>query len=427
MRWKNIDNTWYRLLLRGEFGIEKESLRVDAQGYLAATSHPDISDSRISRDFSESQVEFISGVYDSLSEACDEICSLQAAVSGAIADRAVGREYMWTYSNPPLYHEEGNIRIAEFEGEKESKTTYREYLAEKYGKSKMLFSGVHLNYSMPTEFFDFLFAQLDGENKTDARSEWYVRLADVLMSDSWLIVALTSASPVAEEFFLRELHVPKEEWDGYASFRNSAYGYWNLFTPELSYRDFSSYLRSIERYVADGAVSSIQELYYPIRLKPRGENTLENLSKNGVNHVELRMLDLNPMCCAGVAKRDLIFIHLLIAYRTAELLSGDREFGGMFTSDSERVALHKQAARFAFWEEQKECKKYACELIGKMRSFYQAYVEDEKNDIPKDYPIFNVLDFEEEKILHPDMRYASQIRKRYGADYIGMRMKEILE
>ena len=142
---QEINRKLYRHLLNGEFGIEKESLRVDAQGRLASTSHPKGLNARISRDFSEGQVEFISGVYDNLKEACDEICNLQCMVEAAILDRREGAEYMWTYSNPPLYQTEQNIRIAEFEGYKEVKTTYREYLAEKYGKVKMLFSGVHLN------------------------------------------------------------------------------------------------------------------------------------------------------------------------------------------------------------------------------------------------------------------------------------------
>ncbi len=423
---QEINRKLYRHLLNGEFGIEKESLRVDAQGRLASTSHPKGLNAQISRDFSEGQVEFISGVYDNLKEACDEICNLQCMVEAAILDRREGAEYMWTYSNPPLYQTEQNIRIAEFEGYKEVKTTYREYLAEKYGKVKMLFSGVHLNYSMPREFFETLLEKVPGKTLAWLKSEWYVRLCSVLMSDSWLIVALTAASPVADETFLKGLFVPKEEWNDYASFRNSKYGYWNLFCPGLAYTDFASYLESVAGYVKRKEISSIQELYYPIRLKPAGENTYENLKENGVNHIELRMLDLNPMCCSGVARRDLVFIHLLIAYRSAEILKNWRDWK-QDMADEERILLHQKAARFSFWEENKAYQKRAYDLIQDMKRFFRIYEKDRDVFLPEEYAVFDVLDFEEEKILNPNRRYANQLRQKYKDDYIGARMREILE
>lgn len=443
MKSKGTNENLYRYLLHGEFGIEKESLRVDAKGRLASSAHPEGLSDRISRDFSEGQVEFISGVYDNLEEACDEICDLQCIVEGAILDRPDGGEYVWTYSNPPLFEREQNIRIAEFSGEKKEKTTYREYLAEKYGKVKMLFSGVHFNYSMPEPFFALLSKKAADQNMSKLKSGWYLKIADVLMSDSWLIVALTSASPAADPGFLKGLGVPEEEWESYASFRNSPYGYWNLFLPELSYADFDSYINSIVRYEREGFICSVQELYYPIRLKPAGENSLEALREKGVNHIELRMLDLNPMCCAGVARRDLIFIHLLIAYRTAELLQVWDDAEALKRPDAfslqedfmrkdlrgplserERLMLHRTASEIRFWEENPEYKRRALALLEDMRRFYAEY-EKKGNYIPKDYRIPEVIEFERQKILCPDQRYSTQIRKKYQPDYIGVRMKEI--
>ncbi len=40
MNVQEVDKKIFRNLLRGEFGIEKESLRVGADGYLASTAHP---------------------------------------------------------------------------------------------------------------------------------------------------------------------------------------------------------------------------------------------------------------------------------------------------------------------------------------------------------------------------------------------------
>ncbi len=425
MNVQEVDKKIFRNLLRGEFGIEKESLRVGADGYLASTAHPKIRRKGISRDFGESQVEFISGVYTSLQDACIEICALQEIVERAVYTRPEGKEYVWTYSNPPLYPGEDSIRIAEFSGAKKQKTTYRQYLAEKYGKVKMLFSGVHLNFSMPEEFFTLLHKKAPDLPKKRLKSEWYLKLCDVLMSDSWLLVALTAASPVAERQFWDGLNVREDERDAYASLRNSQYGYWNHFTPELSYVDFPSYLESMDAYVRRNEIESIQELYYPIRLKPAGENTLANLKKNGVSHIELRMLDLNPMCCAGVAKRDLIFIHLLIAYRSAKLLWGGQTKEAP-QPDKERIKLHKTAASQTFWEDYPSKKAYAQSLIADMKAFYKDYEKQPDSYVPHDYAALEVLAFEESKLSNPKKRYADQLLSLYADGYMRARMWETM-
>ena len=55
-----LENNLDRKLIRSNFGLEKENLRVDSNGKLALTKHPEIfkeDNPYIKRDFSESQVE----------------------------------------------------------------------------------------------------------------------------------------------------------------------------------------------------------------------------------------------------------------------------------------------------------------------------------------------------------------------------------
>ena len=94
-----------------------------------------------------------------------------------------------------------------------------------------------------------------------------------------------------------------------ASPRCSKIGYWNDFDPLLDYENLQSYVKSIESYVAQGQLKEAAELYYPVRLKPKGENTLERLKNYGVDHIELRMLDLNPLEPVGIRREDLKFLH----------------------------------------------------------------------------------------------------------------------
>lgn len=93
----------------------------------------------------------------------------------------------------------------------------------------------------------------------------------------------------------------------YASARCSEIGYWNYFVPILKYNDLQSYVDS-------GQVKAPAELYYPVRLKPIGENSLEHLTESVIHHIELRMLDLNPLDPAEIKKEDIHFLHYFIIY-----------------------------------------------------------------------------------------------------------------
>ena len=63
-----------RLLLQGNFGLEKESLRVLRNGSFSHTPHPfPLSETHIVRDFCENQTEINTSVYDSPDGAVDAL------------------------------------------------------------------------------------------------------------------------------------------------------------------------------------------------------------------------------------------------------------------------------------------------------------------------------------------------------------------
>ena len=71
-----LANKLTELVFQGEFGLEKENLRVDEEGRLALTPHPDelghkLKNPYITTDFSESQVEMVTPVCGSIEEAYD--------------------------------------------------------------------------------------------------------------------------------------------------------------------------------------------------------------------------------------------------------------------------------------------------------------------------------------------------------------------
>ncbi len=317
----------------GKFGIERETLRTDSHGRLAQTPHPFGNDKHITRDFCENQIELVTPVCSSVDEAVSALAELDKR---ARAELAKNGESIWLYSNPPHFGSEDEIPIADFTGDHSSKRAYREVLEKKYGKKLMLFSGIHFNFSFAEEFLREL--NTAGEDFAGFRNSLYLRLYKQLMAHSWLLVLLTAASPYYDA------SLDKDGKSGivigeYASLRNSRRGYWNKFLPILDHRTLRTFTGSIKKHIITGSLYSASELYLPVRLKPKGANTLENLAANGVDHIELRMFDLDPSSPLGIDSRNLGFAHLLMLY-----LLSKPDFD--FTPELQEKAVreHKNAA-----------------------------------------------------------------------------------
>lgn len=325
--------TKHPFFYQGQFGMERETLRVDADGRLAQTPHP-FDDENITRDFCENQIEIITPVCSSIDEMLDAMAALDRKAREKLASQG---ERIWLYSNPPQIRSEQEIPVANFTGSASNKRHYREFLERRYGKRLMLFSGIHFNFSFHETFLHSLH---DGAGDYAAwRDRLYLRLYQQLCRHSWLLVLLTAASP----WYDRSLDA-----DGlsgavrspYASIRSSERGYWNEFIPILRHESLADFCDSIQFYVDRGLLYSASELYLPVRLKPRGENALERL-REGVSHIELRMFDLNPLEPLGISREDLEFAHLLmlwLLHLPEETYSPERQ--------REAVAAHRNAARY---------------------------------------------------------------------------------
>lgn len=303
-----IFNTTNARLLSGTFGLERETLRVTAEGSMAQSPHPFPNDPHIVKDFCENQAEINTGVHDTAQGAIDELSKHSKRLTEELDKRG---ERLWLYSNPPAIKSADDIPVAVYEGDRQDKHHYRLYLAEKYGKYKMTLSGIHVNYSLSEEMLQSGFTHSSRGDFVQFKNHAYLRLAQGLLEYGWLINLLLSASPVCDGSYFSPDRLGETVVTDYASIRCGKEGYWNNFTPILYYGDILEYAGSIQRYLSSGTLAGVGELYYPIRLKPKGANRLDNLVQNGVNHIELRNIDINPFAKSGLDVRDLQFIELL--------------------------------------------------------------------------------------------------------------------
>src|SRR6267378_60089 len=221
-------------------GIEKESLRVRPDGTLAQTPHPQalgsaLTHPHITTDFSESQLELITGVHASVESCLEELTQIHQTVY-----RHIGEELLWCASMPCHLPSDHLIPIGRYgiSNVGRAKTVYRLGLAHRYGRRMQAISGIHYNFSLP--------------GVTD---EQYFGLIRNFRRESWLLLYLFGASPAVCSSFVagcnHELQ-PLSEDTLYLPFATSLrmgrLGYQSDAQSSLavSYNDLKSYAASLE-------------------------------------------------------------------------------------------------------------------------------------------------------------------------------------
>lgn len=383
------------LLLSGKWGLEKESLRINLDGSLAVTSHPQSLGSSsnhpyITTDFSESQMEIITPPFGTVEEAYHFLEQVQL-----FAMNNISRELLWSLSMPGKIPDRPEIPIAYYGESPEAKerVIYRRGLSLRYGRKMQLICGMHYNFSFSDELFQVLYDRLG--TKKDFKSfknQVYFSVARNFLRYRWLLVYLFGASPVVDESYKQEvidsldLFGDVECGSGsyhkkYAiSLRMSKYGYSNTrhTNVRVSYDSLEQYIRDLrkaldtkdERYAKIGVLldgEQVQlndhllqienEYYAPIRFKQylkKGETMLQALEKRGINHIEIRALDLDPFTPMGI---DLDKLHFLQVFFLFCLFEDDENL-----DNSERDCANRNQKLVALrgrekWMVLKKCKK----------------------------------------------------------------------
>jgi glutamate--cysteine ligase len=327
-------------------GIEKESLRATPDGRLAETPHPRrlgsaLTHPRITTDFSESQLELITGVHDSVLGCLEELTLVHQFVY-----RNIGNEILWCASMPCNLPGEDAIPLGRYGSSNvgRTKTVYRNGLAWRYGKRMQMISGIHYNFSVPESAWAALPGDVDP-------STGYFALIRNFRRHAWLLLYLFGASPAVCSTFVEgrdhglEQLRPGTLYRPYAtSLRMGPLGYQSDAQASLavSYNSLKSYGASLEdaltrpypayeaiglregsdyRQLATSLLQIENEFYGTIRPKRttrQGERPLHALRDRGVEYVEVRLMDLDPFVEIGIGAStvrflDMFLLHCLLA------------------------------------------------------------------------------------------------------------------
>ena len=296
-------------LLKARYGIEKESQRVDLSGNLAKTDHPksiSIRDDHpyIQRDFSETQMELITPVTETLEELFDYLAAIHDVAYRSMGDN----EMLWPLSMPPqLPEKDEDIVIAKLESARNVR--YRQSLSHSYGRRKQMICGVHFNFEFGDELIQALFnLQSEIKDYRHFKAEIYLKVTRNYLHYRWFVTYFYGASPSSEKNLFEDYSLNK----AVRSIRNSKYGYTNSEDVQVSYSSIQNYLSDLSLMVKRGLLSEEKEFYSPVRF--RGGHHISDLEDHGIHYIELRNIDLNPFETNGVSYEQAEFLHLFLLY-----------------------------------------------------------------------------------------------------------------
>ena len=320
-------------------GLEKESLRVLPNGDLALTPHPaglgsPLTHPTVTTDFSESQIELVTGAHRSVDATLHQLREIHRAVFHVMGQ--VGDERLWPSSMPCKLPTDETIPLGRYGKSNvgRAKSVYRMGLAHRYGRRMQTISGIHYNWSLP-----------------DVSSDEYFALIRNFRRHAFLLLVLFGASPlVCKSFVAGREHQLQQMGPGCmglphaTSLRMGRLGYQSDAQSSLkvSYNGLDGYAASLEQALTqpygpyqaigiqnlggdynqlDTSLLQIENEFYgtirPKRVIRPGERPLHALRERGVEYVEVRLMDLDPFVPVGITAQtmrllDVFLLHCLL-------------------------------------------------------------------------------------------------------------------
>jgi glutamate--cysteine ligase len=341
-------------LLKGIIrGIEKESLRVDRSGHLAKTAHPAalgsaLTHPSITTDYSEALLEFITAPSASIDEVLEELDEIHRYTYQHIDD-----EMLWVSSMPCQLGDDSSIPVGKYGSSNvgKMKQVYRVGLGNRYGRLMQTIAGIHYNFSVPDELWlELQAASINTQSLQDYKTEGYFATIRNFRRYSWLLLYLLGAAPAVCKSFVRgRKHQLQQVGDDshslYAphatSLRMGDLGYQSDAQSSLviCYNNLDQYVRTLrsaldQPYPAydeiglkdeqgnykqlNTALLQIENEFYssirPKRTAASGEAPLHALQEQGVEYIEVRCVDLNPLVPSGIDAETIRFLDTFLLF-----------------------------------------------------------------------------------------------------------------
>ena len=284
-------------------GIEREGLRCDKNGILSKKKHPKAFDDRmknnfITTDWGEAQIELRTPACKSTIE-CEE--KLNEITNVVLCELNNQDELLWPYSMQCILPREEEFPWGDY-GDFIEEHEYEMYLYRKYGYKMHCMSGIHVNVSFNKILFERI--KKNFKNIPDNLDDAYLKIMRVFLKKAWMLMYFFGATPLQLE----------DKETSKISLRNSERnGFGNAKKIEIDLSNKESYILSVEKLISLGNIKTAKEVYLPIRIKSKHKNnTLQELKESEINHIEVRLCDINPLDKCGINKKQMDIMILFL-------------------------------------------------------------------------------------------------------------------
>ena len=334
-------------------GIEKESLRVSPDGHLAKTPHPKplgsaLTHTSITTDYSEALLEFITSPSDSIDQVLEELDEIHR-----FTYQHIDSELLWVSSMPCQLGDDSSIPVGKYGSSNigKMKQVYRVGLGHRYGRLMQTIAGIHYNFSIPDALWlDLQATSGNQQSLQDYKTDGYFSTIRNFRRYSWLLLYLLGAAPAVCRSFVRNRQhrlqqVGEDSHSLYTPYATS------LRMGDLGYQsDAQSSLivcyNNLEQYVStlrsalqqpyptydqiglkddqgnykqlSTALLQIENEFYsairPKRTTCSGETPLQALEDRGVEYIEVRCVDLNPLLAGGIDAETIRFLDTFLLF-----------------------------------------------------------------------------------------------------------------
>jgi len=401
-------------------GIEKESLRVNAEGSIAQSPHPSILGSalthpHITTDFSEALLEFITPVCNTVEEVTTWLNEIHSTAYAALED-----ELLWTSSMPCVLPIDSSIPIAQYGSSNIAtmKQVYRLGLGHRYGRAMQTIAGIHYNFSFSEEFWELYRQELGSKAELkDFKTEQYFHLIRNFRRYSWLLVYLFGASPAVCKTFLGhdnhgldtigtgtlyskygtslrmgDLGYQSQAQESLYVCYNKLEEYRNTLASALNmpYPDYEAIgtHRDGERIQLNTSLLQIENEFYstirPKRNTFNNETPLGALLDRGIEYIEVRCLDLNPFLPVAINAQQMHFLDTFLVFCLLQDSpeADDQEYTDIMENQRRIVYRGRDPALTLLQKgQEKPVEQLASELFGKLQKVAELLDDHQQTDV----------------------------------------------
>ncbi|MDO4902924.1 MAG: glutamate--cysteine ligase [Limosilactobacillus sp.] len=383
------------------FGLEAKKHRVLTNG--RASRHPYPANLRtrqyniyLNSGFTDDMIDFETPPVVGSKKAVDNLKMLEQVMINHLQSD----ERLWPLSIAPSPYIEDLDFLKDFftkEWDRES----RDYLANKYGIAKEIMGDVHINFGLDDDLISEIYTRFyttDFDTEAQFRNHLYFKMCQVYYIHQWLFTYLFGASPVTEEMsdsFSKDIELPVR------SIRANEDGDDNIVGERVNYNSLNEHVNQLQEFLDNGTFYSLKEFFGPVRLRHHNHDMrdLKGMMEQGVDYLEFRNFDLDPLSRAGISDDTLNFLELLLLNAIVSPLPDDL---------ADRLAKARQINNEVALQAPKEQTEWMKDAAMAVIDDLQKFVED--FNAPREYRM--ALTFARRRVEDPSLTISGQLADR---------------